>query len=203
MPPDRGANPPDPSQRAEADALSAYFEALMRPAPAARPFVPGDAPADEAAVSDARAFHRPAAAFRCLPIVAGGVTLAVACDDVRAVLAPPLLADAIEPPRPLPWFAGYCRRRDGQATLVDLAVVIGARDRGAPVAAAVVVGDGRYALAGDAVGSAFDMHPAHVHWRGAGTRRPWLAGIETARRRALLDVRALVRLLAEEEGAPA
>lgn len=175
--------------RAEADALTAYLDALMRPVPdaAAREPVPDDPPSE---------------AFACLPIVVGGVTLAIPGDEVRQVLNPLVQPQSVSGHRRRPgWFAGYCEAAGRRASLVNLAVIISDGGQLAGEAkAAIVVGDGRYALACDAVLDAFDVQPDRVSWRTTRTRRPWLAGIETARRCALLDMRALARQLAAEEG---
>lgn len=178
------------SLAAETDALAVYLEALMQPVP--------DADSCDPVVD-----RRTAGAFACLQIMAGGVILAIPCGDVREVLRPPVRAQAIivSGRQPL-WFAGLCQTVAGGATLVDLAAVIAGGQRPAGHAqAAVVVADGHYALACDVVGDRFDMQSSRVSWRTPRTRRSWLAGIDTARRCALLDIRVLVRQLADEENA--
>ncbi len=176
---------------AETDALAAYLDALMRP-------VPGLDSRDP--ISDRSAFRRPTQTFACLPITVGGMTLAIPCDDVREVLASPARVAVAAPPHVPTWFAGYCRTEAGQATLANLAVIIAGSERlVANPQVAVVIGSKRYALAGDAVGDAFDVQPAQVSWRTARTRRPWLAGIDTTRRHPVLDISALERQLIVDE----
>lgn len=178
---------------AEADALAAYLDALMRP-------VSGMYAHDSA--TDEPVFRQPTEMFACLPITVGGMTLAIPCDDVHEVLASPSRLAAVVPPRVPIWFAGYCRTESGQATLADLAVIIAGREQpAANLQTAVVIGSKRYALACDAVGVVFDVQSARVSWRTARTRRPWLAGIETLRRCPLLDISALERQLIVDEDA--
>ncbi len=178
----------------ETDALAAYLEALIRPAS-------GTDSCDSA--PDRPVSRQPTEAFACLPITVGGMTLAIPCDDVREALTPlARLADAAAPAREPPWFAGYCRTETGQATLVDLAVVIADREQPAcDLQVAVVIGNGRYALACDAIGDVVDVQPVQVSWRTARTKRPWLAGIEGTRRYPLLDISALEQQLIVDEGA--
>ncbi len=175
----------------ETDALAAYLEALMRPV--------SDVGSCDS-IPDQSVFRLPTETFACLPIMVGGMTLAIPGDDVREVLTPLARLADVASSRGLSWFAGYCRTETGQATLVDLAVIIAGRERPAGnLQTAVVIGSKRYALACDAVGDAFDLRPAQVRWRTARTRRPWLAGIETLRRYPLLDIPALERQLIVDE----
>lgn len=180
-------------QPAESDALAAYLDALMRP-------ISGACLHDSTSAQPA--FRQLTEAFTCLPITVGAMTFAIPCDAAHDVLAPFTQLPDVAPSRSPSWFAGYYRTEAGRVTLVDLAVII-AGDERAPgnFQAAVVVGSKRYALACDAVGAVFDMQSAQVSWRTARTQRPWLAGIETARRYPLLDIPALERQLIVDEDA--
>lgn len=175
----------------ETDALAAYLDALMRPV--------SDA-GSCGSIPDRPVFRQPTETFACIPITVDDMTLAIPCDDVREALTPLARLTDVASSRGLSWFAGHCRTETGQAVLVDLAVIITGRERPAGNRlTAVVIGSKRYALACDAVGDAFDICPAQVHWRTARTRRPWLAGIEMLRRYPLLDIPALERQLIVDE----
>ncbi len=180
-------------QSAESDALAAYLDALMRPISGAGLHDP---------ILEQPAFRQLTETFTCLPITVGAMTLAIPRDAVHDVLAPFARLPDDPSSRAPSWFAGHCRTASGRATLVDLAAIVAGEGRaGGNLQTAVVIGSERYALACDAAGATFDMHPAWVSWRTSRTRRPWLAGIDSQRHYPLLDIPALEQQLIVDEGA--
>ena len=62
----------------------------------------------------------------------------------------------------------------------------------------VVLDDGDWALACTRIGAVIELQGNDVRWRTAAGKRPWLAGTAMKQRCALLDIDALIGLLADE-----
>ncbi len=62
----------------------------------------------------------------------------------------------------------------------------------------LVVDDGSWSLACNRAGELVEFDRADVKWRTAQGKRPWLAGMISDKRVALLDVEALKQLLADQ-----
>jgi purine-binding chemotaxis protein CheW len=60
----------------------------------------------------------------------------------------------------------------------------------------VMIDEGRWALACDAIGEVIELESKDVKWRGANARRVWLAGTVIEQMCALLDIDALTEELA-------
>lgn len=159
-------------------ALSAYFNALLAEPDA--PVVAGnDDPADDSYLF-----------FRVSPLL-----FALPAPAVAVVTPPPVDMTPCGAPGCL-----GCTPRDGHgARVVDAAALL------LPDARRVTVDTAEQRvlwLAGSAVGLLCDavletaaVDAAAVSWRGADSRRPWLAGTWRERRCALIDPRGLVRTL--------
>lgn len=64
--------------------------------------------------------------------------------------------------------------------------------------AVIVIEGGLWGLACERVGTAVQVDPSRVHWRGAGASRSWLAGTLEHERCALLDMDGVLAALAGE-----
>ncbi len=101
-------------------------------------------------------------------------------------------------------FLGVVPYQGVNARVVDTARFILPQDRAArldsDVAARstwlVMIDEGRWALACNAIGAVVELEADKVNWRGANSRRAWLAGTLVEQRCAVLDIDALTEALA-------
>ncbi len=105
------------------------------------------------------------------------------------------------------WCHGILMRHGRQVLIVDTAAIVTpaaveqeelapARDDGQQY---VLVGEGRYGLACDAVLEVVEVDPQGVRWRRGKGRRPWYGGIISDSMCALLDVDELCAMLGAGE----
>jgi len=151
--------------------------------------------ADEAVPSWAR---RP---FRALLFELGGLRLAAPLSLLAGVATGGRVTQLPGLPD---WCHGILMRHGRQVLIVDTAaimssgaerqeqIVASARDTGQQY---VLVGEGRYGLACDAVLEVIEVDPQGVRWRRGKGRRPWYGGIISDSMCALLDVDALRAVL--------
>ncbi len=140
--------------------------------------------------------------FRCQLVNIAGLTLAVPTVRIAAVLseACPKAAGTEDPP----WQLGLLDWQDRPVRVVDAAWWILPPERRLPATgrwpggkmAVVIVADGRYGLACEALAEIVALEPAAVRWRSDRTQRPWLAGTLLKQAWVLLDVEGLTGLLA-------
>lgn len=188
------------------EALHQYLDSLLaeipplEPEQAARPETAP--PPSERAAPDTAPAHPPPWAqypFKVLMFELGGLRLA----------APVHLLDGVAPGQRLTrlpglpaWCQGVLLHHGRKVLVVDTAAVVeGAspRDDGAEAGHYVLLAEGRYALACDAVLEIREIDPQTVRWRRGAGRRPWYGGILRDSLCALLDVDALCAMLAPDD----
>lgn len=101
----------------------------------------------------------------------------------------------------VPWLRGRLCYRHGEIQVVDTAHWVlppgmswSPSTHRYPV---LIIADGRWGLACDAIGAAITLDPATVRWRSARTQRRWLAGMVSQPSCALLDPAQFALLFAE------
>ncbi len=180
-------------------ALSAYLDVMLQhgvtqqtETPAAVRTVPERAVPDWATTR-----------FQVLLFDVAGLTLAVPLIKLKGVV--PNEAGMTPMPGHSPLFPGIVPYQGIKARLVDTARFILPQDRIAQLDAdvagrsahLVIIDEGHWALACDAIGEVIELEAKDVKWRGASTRRAWLAGTVIQQMCALLDIDALSGELAE------
>jgi purine-binding chemotaxis protein CheW len=157
------------------------------PAPERPPTVAVDTPAESAMPLHVQLFR------------VGGLTLALPVSALVAVVDNTDLTSS-----PAPGITGECGRLcypHGEIRVVALApwvlpagyAIPSLPDR-YPI---LVIDDGRWGLACDAVGERVVLEPATVRWRSSRTQRRWLAGTVAQPGYAILDAPQMAALLAE------
>lgn len=143
--------------------------------------------------------------FPCLLFRASGLTLAVPLVHLNGVLP---WSDEITPmPGHRPWFLGLVQHQQSSVKVIDTAAVVVPSDRPQSVSKdserqlgnIVLIDDGSWGLACDAVEEMITLEPGGVRWRSAAGKRPWLAGTVIERMCALLDVSAFAEMLTTGE----
>lgn len=149
----------------------------------------------------------PAPVTGCLQVrvfEVAGLSLAVPVARVKAVVTSRSRLTPLSEPVPL--LLGVLASATGESRVVDTARLILPREacmqvgetpghRGGPV---VILDDGRWALACTRIGAVIELQDSDVRWRTAAGKRPWLAGTAMKQRCALLDIDALIGLLADK-----
>lgn len=137
--------------------------------------------------------------FQALLFSVGKLTLAVPLLTLHSVLDWP--EEGVTPmPHQPSWCLGLMRYRERNARIVDTGKLVIPPDRqalrsGEPAQHILIVGDGRWGLACDAIGSVVTLSEKGVRWRKGGRNRPWLAGTVLEHLCALLDTDALAQML--------
>jgi purine-binding chemotaxis protein CheW len=138
----------------------------------------------------------PSLLFKC-----AGLGLAVPLAKLNGVLPWP---DELTPmPGHAPWFLGLHRYQDENVKVVDTAMLVLPKDRRAALLGEsrskpsniILIGEGRWGLACDAVAEVVALDPKDVRWRTARSKRPWLAGTAVEHMCALLDADEFARIL--------
>lgn len=136
--------------------------------------------------------------FDCLLFKVMGLTLAVPLVELGGILR------IEEAPRPLfgqpDWFLGLMRANDENVYLVDTAkwVLPPSLLQDADQEAyefVIKIHNSSWGLCCNKVAEAISLEPDQVKWRGAGSKRPWLAGTVIKEMCALLDIAAFAQLL--------
>jgi purine-binding chemotaxis protein CheW len=144
--------------------------------------------------------------FQALLFQVGRLSLAVPLIKLHSVIP---WTDGISalPNRPR-WCLGAMRYRDRNMVVIDTARLVLPPDRREDPADGaaghghiLVVGDGRWGLACHTVGEVIRLRPDEVKWRGAHSRRPWLAGTVLGRLCALMDTGAFADMLGRGDAA--
>lgn len=128
-----------------------------------------------------------------------GLTLALPVAELVGVVDS---TDIIKPGADAgPWLRGRLCYRDGEIMVVDTARWVLPQRQDLPPQGAqypvLVIANGRWGLACDALSETITVDPAEVRWRTARTQRRWLAGIVSQRGCALLDPAEFAALLNE------
>ena len=183
---------------AEKDALSVYFEALLREAPpelnlseamAPQPLV---VPVPVVQGSEGR----PAwgeQTFQALLFKVAGLTLAVPLVELSGVQE---WQDGMVTPMPghVSWYLGLTQYRERSVPVVDTALLVMPEERQASLVPwqermrhVVFIADGSWGLACDELAQVVTLRPDEVRWRTSRTKRRWLAGTVIEHMCALLD----------------
>lgn len=133
-----------------------------------------------------------------------GLTLAVPLSRVKDVVTSQ--PNLLPPSEPVPLLLGLLSSPAGESRVVDTARLILPHDRGmrpgvSPGRQAgqyLVLDAGHWALACSRIGDVIELQHSDVSWRTAAGKRPWLAGTVLKQMCALLDIDALIGLLAEK-----
>jgi len=139
--------------------------------------------------------------FQALLFEVAGLTLAVPLIKLKGVV--PNETGLTPMPGHSPLFPGIVPYQGIKARVVDTARFILPRDRAARLDAdvagrsahLVMIDEGRWALACDAIGEVIELEPEDVKWRSANGKRAWLAGTVIEQMCALLDIDALTEEL--------
>lgn len=138
--------------------------------------------------------------FQALLFSVGKLTLAVPLLTLHSVLNWPEGSVTPMPHQP-DWCLGLLRYRERNVRIVDTAKLVIPSDRETllpvePAQHILIVGDGQWGLACDAIGSVVSLSKDSVRWRKASrSNRPWLAGTVLEHLCALLDTEALAHML--------
>jgi purine-binding chemotaxis protein CheW len=141
--------------------------------------------------------------FECLIFTVAGLKLAVPLVLLGAIHR----LESDDEIRPIPgsprWYMGMRPDRDQNLRVVDSAewimagrVPAEARDNYRFV---IRLDDSEWGLACDDVAQSFTLRPDEVRWRTGRSKRPWLAGTVVDHMCALIDVRAMAKLLVRAE----
>lgn len=131
-----------------------------------------------------------------------GVTLAAPLDRLHGIVEWP--GELTELPGYADWFMGLLPNRGQNVRVIDTAQIImpdGRTPDTRPVLErvkfVVLIDDGRWGLAADAIAQILTLSHDGVRWRGEGGKRPWLAGTAVEQMCAVLDIDNLGEQLAE------
>ncbi len=133
-----------------------------------------------------------------------GLSLAVPVARVKELVTNQFRLTPLSDPAPL--LLGVLESAAGKSRVVDTARLILPQHRsiqtgGNPDRQSgpfVVLDDGRWALACTRIGAVIELQDSDVRWRTAAGKRPWLAGTVMKQMCALLDIDALIGLIADE-----
>jgi len=190
---------------AEKDALSVYFEALLREAPAELDIETITAPVAAPVAAPLRSEGRPAwgdETFQALLFKVNGLTLAVPLVELSGVQE---WQDGKVTPLPghVPWYLGLMQYRERNVPVVDTAQLVMPEERQANIRPwqerlrhVVFIADGTWGLACDELAEVVTLRPDEVRWRTSRTRRRWLAGTVIEHMCALLDPPVFADVLA-------
>lgn len=143
--------------------------------------------------------------FQCLLFRVGGVSLALPLVKLSGVL--PWDDESVTPmPNHRPWFLGLREYLGHKVKLIDVANVVLPDDRYAALAPAdsarlgnvILIDDGRWGLAVDAVDVVVTLSVDAVKWRTQAGNRPWLAGTVIKHMCALIDTDAFADMLGSQ-----
>ncbi|MDH5435291.1 MAG: chemotaxis protein CheW [Gammaproteobacteria bacterium] len=143
--------------------------------------------------------------FEALLFKVSGVKLAVPLKELNGILEWP--ETITEMPGHAPWFLGIVKNLETSVNLIDTAlIVVPEKLRQAfPIEAGqrcqriVLIGDGKWGLACDAVEEVITLEPTSVRWRTSRTKRRWLAGTVIEHMSALIDPEEFAALLTSDE----
>jgi purine-binding chemotaxis protein CheW len=140
-------------------------------------------------------------AFQALMFQVRGLTLGVPLTSLVSILEWRESA-SILPGQPA-WHLGVLVSRGQKVVIVDTAQLVMPErvsakdsDNRPPGGYLLLVGDGYFALAVDAIASTVILKKEQVRWRSVLGARPWLAGTMIVQLSALLDVDGLLEMIA-------
>jgi purine-binding chemotaxis protein CheW len=144
--------------------------------------------------------------FQALLFKVAGLTLAVPLVDLNGIVE--WHPDAITAmPGHADFYLGLLPHLGKNVALIDTARFVLPPDRLRDLAGSdpqarltriVLIQEGRYGLACDAVAEVITLQPQDVRWRTSRTQRRWLAGTVVAQMCALIDAPAFAQMLADK-----
>lgn len=140
--------------------------------------------------------------FECLLFAVGGLNLAVPLAELGTIytLEP---GDVAPIPAQADWFMGLLSHKQQSIRVVDSALIV-MPERYQPEMRAgyryvITLNGSDWGLAVDQVANALPLDPDQVRWRGARSRRMWLAGTVVDHMCALLDPAQLVAMFQQQD----
>lgn len=205
------------------DALSVYFEALLReeaqpdwpetdvalapslPSLSPPVIAPAPMPIPEPDLAPAPVDGPPAWAegsFQTLLFKVAGLTLAVPLVELSGIQE--WESDKVTHlPGRISWYLGLVQYREHSVPAIDTAELVLPADRLPSLAPIderltrlVFIDDGRWGLACDEVAEVITLQPDQVRWRSNRTKRRWLAGTVIEHMCAIIDPPAFAQMLA-------
>lgn len=161
-----------------------------------------DAEANEAPARSARIATPDWAqgSFQCLSFQVAGVTLAAPLEKLHGIVE--LTEEITELPGYAPWVIGLLPNRGQNVQVVDVAQIIMPDEAGSVFPPAsermkfiILLDDGKFGLAADSISQVLSLEEDAVRWRGAQSKRPWLAGTVIEQMCALLEIDLLAEQL--------
>ena len=136
--------------------------------------------------------------FQCLLFKIAGLTLGIPLAKLNGITP---WSPAITPmPGHSPVFLGLLPHLGRHVKVMDTPQIVMSKQTSPTEQHYIVlIADGEWGLACEAVSEVVTLHPDQVRWRTAQGIRPWLAGIVKDRMCALLDADELAALLASGE----
>jgi len=144
--------------------------------------------------------------FQVLLFDVAGVKLAVSLDKLNGILE---WSDAVtQMPNSSDWFLGVLDERETRIKVIDIATLVvpskfRVNHNRDVLKKIILIGDSHWGLACDAVSEVVTLQYDDVKWRGAGSKRPWLAGTVKEHMCALIDVDEFAELLGSDQLEPA
>ncbi len=176
---------------------------IIIPAVVATPAIPAKTETVTPVIEEPPAWSRHP--FQALLFKVAGLTLAVPLVDLNGVVE--WRADAVTAmPGHADFYLGLLPHLGKNVALIDTARLVLPADRlpdlagddpYARISRIVLIQDGYYGLACDAVADVITLQPQDVRWRTSRTQRRWLAGTVVAQMCALIDASAFAQMLAD------
>lgn len=143
--------------------------------------------------------------FEALLFKVSGVKLAVPLKELNGILKWP--ETITEMPGHAPWFLGVVKNIDDNVNLIDTSLIVVPEelrrafptDAGERCRRIVLIGEGKWGLACDAVEEVITLEPDSIRWRTSRTKRRWLAGTVIDHMCALIYPEEFAVLLASDE----
>ena len=138
--------------------------------------------------------------FSCLPITVAEITLFLPLRQLRTVMPFSQKIDFFEDTPE--WIMGGINNSTKNVKIIDLQKIVyqnmEAPEHVEPASQLVIIGDGKWGLACDAVGKVHQLNREEVQWRARKTQRRWIAGISNTHRLAIVDVKRIEFAMALE-----
>ena len=206
----------------EKDALSVYFEALLREEaqpdyvepqtlevsplpnlvpPVIMPATLPEPPPEPVAIQQEGPPAWAGERFQALLFRVAGLTLAVPLVELSGIQ--PWEGEQVTPmPGHTSWYLGLTQYRGRSVPVIDTAELVLPPDRLAGLSPAterlgrvVFIDDGQWGLACDEVAEVLSLDPEQVRWRSNRTKRRWLAGTVIEHMCAIIDPPAFAQML--------
>ena len=136
--------------------------------------------------------------FQSLSFQVSGLTLAAPLEKLNGIVE--LTEHLTELPGYSPWVLGVLNNRGQNVQVIDIGQIVMPKNRHTMKPASanshskyiVLINSGNFGLAADSLSQVLTLSPEDVRWRGASSKRPWLAGTVIEQMCAILDIDRLV-----------